>query len=190
MNSIYLIVAPSGAGKTTIVDFLESNYGLKSINSYTTRRPRFDGETGHIFVSDEEFDKLTDMVAYTMFDNNRYCATVEQVEENDLYVIDPKGVEFFKQHYNGNKQVKVIYIESDITTRYERMRQRAEDTGLSHLEAVDLSLKRIVNDVSEFYDYVHHRVQVDYTVKNNNNTTIKDIADKLYKFIISSEIEV
>lgn len=189
MKNIYLIVAPSGAGKTTITELLESKYGLKSIQSYTTRPPRFEGETGHTFVSDEEFDKLTDIVAYTEFcgSENRYCATAKQVEESDLYVIDPKGVEFFKQHYKGSKQAKVIYIESDITTRHERMKQRAENNGSTYLEAVDHSLKRIVNDVSEFYDYIHHRVQVDCTVENNNDTTIENVADKIYKFISETE---
>ena len=189
MNNIYLIVAPSGAGKTTIVDYLENNCGLKSIKSYTTRPPRFDGETGHTFVSNKEFDNLKDMVAFTTFANYRYCATAEQVEESDLYVIDPKGVEFFKQHYKSSKQVKIIYIETDLTLRYERMRQRAEDGGAAYLEAVDQSLKRIVNDVSEFYDYIHHNVQVDYIVENND-TTIEGVAEKLYKYIILTEAEV
>lgn len=188
MKNIYLIVAPSGAGKTTVTEVLESTYGLKSIKSYTTRSPRFEGETGHIFVSDEEFDKLTDIVAYTEFcgNENRYCATAEQVEESDLYVIDPKGIEFFRQHYNGSKQIKVIYIESDMTTRYERMKQRAENSGSTYLEAVDYSLKRIVNDASEFYDYIHHKAQIDYTVENNNDTIIENAADKIYQFIISN----
>ena len=188
MKNIYLIVAPSGAGKTTVTELLESKYGLKPIQSYTTRLPRFESETGHTFVSDEEFDKLTDTVAYTEFAGNRYCAVAKQVEENDLYVIDPKGVAFFKEHYNGSKQVKIIYIESDMTTRYERMKQRSEDSGSTYLEAVDHSLKRIVNDVSEFYDYIHHRVQVDCIVENNSDTTIENVADKIYKFITETEV--
>lgn len=189
MQNIYLIVAPSGAGKTTITELLESKYGLKPIQSYTTRTPRFEGETGHTFVSDEEFDKLTDIVVSTIFDDNRYCATTEQVEKNDLYIIEPKSIDFFKEHYKGSKQVKIIYIESDIITRYERMTQRAESSVSTYLEAVDYSLKRIVNDVSEFYDYIHHRVQVDCTVENNNDTTIENVADKIYKFISESEEE-
>ena len=60
MNNIYLIVGCSGSGKTTIVNSLENKYGLKSIQSYTTRPKRSDDETGHIFISDEEYDKLED----------------------------------------------------------------------------------------------------------------------------------
>lgn len=187
MKNIYLIVAPSGAGKTAITELLESNHGLKSIQSYTTRPPRYDGETGHIFISNEDFDKLVDITAYTEFAGNRYCATAQQVEENDLYVIDPKGVEYFKQSYKGSKPIKIIYIESDLTTRYERMKKRAEDNGASYLEAVDYSLKRITNDVNEFYDYIHHAAQVDYILQNGVDTDINTAVNELYLYIVSCE---
>ena len=70
MKNIFLIVGASGSGKTTIVEQLEQRYGLTSIQSYTTRAARYVGEKGHIFVSDEEFDKLTDLIAYTEFAND------------------------------------------------------------------------------------------------------------------------
>ena len=54
MKNCYLIVGQSGSGKTTIMTTLEEKYELKSIQSYTTRPKRSDGETGHIFISDEE----------------------------------------------------------------------------------------------------------------------------------------
>lgn len=187
MNNIYLIVAPSGAGKTTVTEFLGTKYGLKSIQSYTTRPPRYDGETGHTFISDEEFDKLTDIVAYTEFAGNRYCATAQQVEENDLYVIDPKGIDYFKESYKGGKQIKIIYIESDLTTRYECMKKRAEDNGAAYLEAVDYSLKRITNDVNEFYEYIHHTAQVDYILQNGADTDINTAVNELYSYIVSCE---
>ena len=63
-NHIFLIVGPSGSGKTTLVGMLEQSCGLTAIESYTTRNPRYSGEKGHIFVSDEEFDQLTDLVGF------------------------------------------------------------------------------------------------------------------------------
>ena len=57
MKNIFLIMGASGSGKTTITEQLEQRYGLTSIQSYTTRAARYVGEKGHIFVSDEEFDK-------------------------------------------------------------------------------------------------------------------------------------
>ena len=187
---IFLIVGCSGSGKTTITEQLEQRYGLKSIQSYTTRQPRYDGETGHIFVSNEEFDKLTDMVGYTEFVANRYCATAEQVENNDLYVIDPKGIDFFMKSYKGNKIPKVIFISSDLTTRYERMVERAEIKGSTYTEAVDIALGRIKNDVNEFYDYIHNRASIDYIVNNNQNDNLNNVVNKIYEYICSCESEV
>ena len=189
-NCIFLIVGCSGSGKTTITEQLEQKYGLKSIQSYTTRQPRYDGETGHIFISDEEFDKLTDMVAYTEFAGNRYCATAEQVENNDLYIIDPKGIDFFMQSYKGSKTPKIIFISSNLTTRYERMVGRAETKGKSHQEAIESSLTRIVNDAGEFYDYIQGQAWVDYVCKNNSNDKLEDIVDKIFDYISSCESEV
>ena len=65
MKNCYLIVGQSGSGKTTIVNTLEEKYGLKSIQSYTTRPKRSENETGHTFISDEEYDKLENIVACT-----------------------------------------------------------------------------------------------------------------------------
>ena len=185
-----MITGCSGSGKTTITEQLEQQYGLKSIQSYTTRQPRYDGETGHTFVSDEEFDKLTDMVAYTEFDSKRYCATAEQVENNDLYVIDPKGIDFFMKSYKGNKIPKVIFISSDLTKRYERMVRRAEVKGSTYIEAVDIALGRIKNDVNEFYDYIHNRASIDYIVNNNQNDNLNNVVNKIYEYICSCEKEV
>lgn len=189
MNNIYLIVAPSGAGKTTITERLEEKYGLKSIQSYTTRPPRYDGEKGHTFVSDDEFDKLTNIVAFTEFCSYRYAATTEQVDTHDLYVIDPKGIEYFRENYHGKKSVKVIYIDSDITARYERMRKRAEENGSTYLEAVDKALKRITNDMTDFYDYVHGTAHTDFVVENGFNSDINTVVDQVYEFICSCENE-
>ena len=190
MNNIFLIVGCSGSGKTTITEQLEQKYGLKAIQSYTTRQPRYNGETGHTFISNEEFDELVDICGYTEFAGNRYCSTAEQVENNDLYVIDPKGIDFFMKSYKGNKIPKVIFISSDMTTRYERMKSRAEENGSEYMDAVKSSLERITNDVVEFYDYIHGQTQIDYTCKNNADDKLEDVVDRIYKYICSCESEV
>ena len=190
MKNIYLIVGCSGSGKTTITEHLEKKYGLKSIQSYTTRAKRSENETGHIFVSDKEFDNLTNLVGYTVFAGNRYCATAEQVENNDLYIIDPKGVDFFMESYKGSKTPKVIFISSDMTTRYERMKSRAEENGSEYMDAVKSSLERITNDVVDSYDYIHGQTQIDYTFKNNADDKLEDVVDRIYKYICSCESEV
>lgn len=187
---IFLVIGASGSGKTTITERLETKYGLKSIQSYTTRPSRYDGETGHTFVSNDEFDELTDMVAYTEFAGNRYCATAEQVENNDLYVIDPNGIDYFMKSYKGKKIPKIIYIDSDLNTRYERMVKRAEEKGDIFLTAVDKALSRIKTDVVEFYDYTHNNAHVDFTVDNNKNDNLIQVVNKIYDYICDCEGEV
>lgn len=184
---IFLIIGCSGSGKTTITEQLEKRYGIKSIQSYTTRPPRYDGETGHTFVSNEKFDELTDRVGYTEFAGNRYCATSEQVEDNDLYVIDPKGVDFFMNAYKGSKKPEIIFIDSDLTTRYDRMVKRAEEKGDTFLTAVDKALGRIKTDVVEFYDYTHNKAHVDFTVSNNQNNNLIQVVDRIYDYICDCE---
>lgn len=124
-NHIYLIVGRSGSGKTAIVEYIQNNFrNMTTIESYTTRPRRFDGETGHIFVTNEEFNKLTDFVAYTEFDGYRYAATAQQVEKNDFYVIDPAGVVYFLNHYKGEKDIHIILINAPLWTRLRRMWKR------------------------------------------------------------------
>lgn len=153
INYLYLIIGESGTGKTSVCDILEKNYGLSSVQSYTTRPRRHKQEIGHIFVTPEIFFNLEDKVAVKKFDGNYYCATLNQVEESDLYVIDPSTVPEFKATYhlmNGTKKIKTIYITSSLTNRYERMCKRLTDKGTSRLEASEQALKRIVNDATEF----------------------------------------
>ena len=124
------------------------------------------------------------------FDKYDISITAEQVENNDLYIIDPKGVDFFMESYKGSKTPKVIFISSDMTTRYERMKSRAEENGSEYMDAVKSSLERITNDVVDFYDYIHGQTQIDYTFKNNADDKLEDVVDRIYKYICSCESEV
>ena len=67
---VLLIVGKSGSGKSALCNYMEKTYGLKQVKSYTTRLCRGLEDNTHTFVTDEEFDKLTDMCAYTVFDGN------------------------------------------------------------------------------------------------------------------------
>lgn len=126
MNSILLLVGASGSGKTTVANELCQRYGLKQIDSYTTRPPRYHGEAGHIFVSDDEFDRLENLVGFTNYNGARYCATAAQVEACDVYVIDPAGVEFFRTAYRGSKTVFVAELLVPDDVREQRMYQRGD----------------------------------------------------------------
>lgn len=44
MRPLLCVLGASGSGKSTLCAELEKRFGLKSIPSYTTRQPRFEGE--------------------------------------------------------------------------------------------------------------------------------------------------
>ena len=151
-------------------------------NIYFIIAPSDSGKTSICNVLKEKYN--------ITFDNYDISITAEQVENNDLYIIDPKGVDFFMESYKGSKTPKVIFISSDMTTRYERMKSRAEENGSEYMDAVKSSLERITNDVVEFYDYIHGQTQIDYTCKNNADDKLEDVVDRIYKYICSCEKEV
>ena len=151
-------------------------------NIYFIIAPSDSGKTSICNVLKEKYN--------ITFDKYDISITAEQVENNDLYIIDPKGVDFFMESYKGSKTPKVIFISSDMTTRYERMKSRAEENGSEYMDAVKSSLERITNDVVEFYDYIHGQTQIDYTCKNNADDKLEDVVDRIYKYICSCESEV
>lgn len=142
MDKIILLVAPSGAGKTTVANILCEQYGFKQVVSYTTRKPRYKNELGHIFVTCEQFNCLTNICAYTEFDGNKYCATSEQVDNADIYIIDKKGIQYFKEHYVGAKKPIVVFMSISEKCATNRMRIRG-DTD-------EMIARRLENDRIEF----------------------------------------
>ena len=140
---LFLFVGKSASGKSTIANLLEQKYGYKQVQSYTTRPPRYDGEPGHIFVTKEEFGNLGELAAYTLYNGNEYGTTFQQLEECDIYVIDIPGVETLLQKDKIKRPICVIYFDTTVRTRINRMVER----GASDMEIVS----RLYND--EEYDW-------------------------------------
>lgn len=140
MNRIplLLLVGKSASGKTTLATLLETRLGLRQLQSYTTRAPRFDMESGHTFVSDKEFDALTDIVAYTEYNGNRYCTTKEQLDNSDIYVIDVDGVDYLLRKYNTDRKIIILYFNTSVITRIKRMQYRGDSDAQI--------ISRILND--------------------------------------------
>lgn len=170
MKTVYLLVGRSGSGKSTVANILTERYGWKVLQSYTTRPPRFEGETGHTFVTKEEFDALEDKCAYTLFDGNEYCATSKQVDESDIYIIDPAGVEYFMKEYKGSKTPVCVII--DLPKEEAERRMASREGG-----AIEEAKRRIENDEVMFKDLKKIIVELDID-------TIKFFGDALpAKFI-------
>lgn len=126
-NTLYCLIGPSGCGKSTLAEILEKKYGMRAVASYTTR-PMREGETngvGHIFVNDEEFDALGELVAYTKFDNHRYGITKELLDRCNLYVIDPAGVRYMKERMT-DRDVFVFGLDPGPALCFHRMKERGD----------------------------------------------------------------
>lgn len=123
-DPLYLFVGKSASGKTTIADILEQKCGYKQVYSYTTRKPRYDDEIGHIFISEEEFDNLGELVAYTEYDGNRYGTTAEQLDKCSIYVVDIPGVKSLLEKYKTNRPIYILYFDTTVYTRINRMLDR------------------------------------------------------------------
>lgn len=138
-NGIILLAGGRGAGKSTVANILNDRYGLKILPSHTTRKPRYASETGHIFDTNEEFDKIPkeDIVAYSEHYGDRYCATKDQVEDCDIYVIDMDGIRYFKEAYTGPKSVHTVYLVVSEEDREERLNSRGDNP-----EAIGAFLKK------------------------------------------------
>lgn len=175
LKNLYCIVGASGSGKTTIANELEKR-GLTQIQSYTTRPKRVYNEMGHIFISPKEFNKLNNICAYDRYNGYDYCATAEQIENNDIYVVNPAGVKQLHRNYRGDKTIYTIYIDCNILDRFNRMILR----GNSYNEA----LKRIINDASEFSNY---KKQCDLAIENNDSNDLTNVVDMIYGFIKEKE---
>ena len=121
---LFLFVGPSGCGKSTVAETLAKKYDYPTVESFTTRPRRYENETGHIFISEEDFDNLNNIVAYTKYNGYRYCTTQEQLDLVLTYVVDIPGVETLLKNYKTNRPIVVFYFDSTVTTRIDRMVDR------------------------------------------------------------------
>lgn len=165
---LILLVGKSGSGKTTIAEYLQNHYGLKMLESYTTRKPRYTNEKGHEFVSYEFYLKPSSKVAHTYFDGNHYWATQEQCDNSDVYVIDPDGVKAFRRNYNSTRPYIIVYLKINAFTRFFRMVKRGD--------GVCQSAKRIIHDRKKF-----GRFEKDTGIYIIKRDTVTNIAFKIHE---------
>lgn len=170
-QNIILLCGKSGSGKTTIADFLEKYDDLKVLQSYTTRPKRTPTETGHTFISDEDFNYLINICAYGEFGGYRYCATKEQIDNSDIYVIDAQGIEFFRKNYHGSRKPIVVYIHIPPIKRFFRLIKR---------DGFKKGLKRWLQDIPHFKG-IRKMSDCSVTIKTNNVGMIGNCIYKIWK---------
>ena len=125
------IMGRSASGKDTLVQRLCERIGLNQIISYTTRERRVnEGET-HIFISDDEYKELEEsgqIAAFTQIGQHKYCCTINQLYNNDIYVIDPIGVKHLRELNLPNLRLVTVFINVPDDIREERaLNKRGDD---------------------------------------------------------------
>ena len=143
MKNLILVIGRSGAGKDSLIshakEVFKDVYNIVSVPSYTDR-PMRPGETDgveHTFLTKEAFDEVLakeNVFAYTKIGDTgfRYCSTVEMLNRLDgdtiFYTIDPNGYDFCSK-FNGDFNMKVIYVTASEDIRRERANARNGDTN-------------------------------------------------------------
>ncbi len=160
--SLFVIAAPSGAGKTTLVKALvERNPALKFSISFTTRKQRVTEENGrdYFFVTADEFDALKqngELLESALVFDNSYGTSRSQVEEHlangdhVILEIDWQGARQVRQSMPGC--VTIFILPPSRTELERRLRGRRTDSA----EVIARRLRDALGDMSHWdeFDYV------------------------------------
>lgn len=135
---LYIVSAPSGAGKTSLVKaLLERDAGVGLAISFTTRAPRPGEQDGvhYHFVSPERFAEMVAAGAFlehAQVFGNRYGTAEASVREQlaggrDLVLeIDWQGARQVRSRFAG--AVSVFILPPSAQTLEERLRGRGQDS--------------------------------------------------------------
>lgn len=141
MAKLLIFSAPSGAGKSTIVQWLIKHKELKLAFSIscTSRPPRGTERHGveYFFLTPEEFRKHiqnNDFLEYEEVYKNRFYGTLKSQVDNQLtagqniiFDVDVKGGCNIKQHYQ-NQALSIFIMPPSIKELRKRLEGRGTDT--------------------------------------------------------------
>jgi guanylate kinase len=162
MSVVYIISAPPGSGKSTLVNEIEKLVpGLDFSISYTTRAPRGSERNGkeYFFISRPEFDEMMKRDEFLehaeVFDNcygtaRKFLREAEQHSHDLLLDIDVQGAEQIKKKIP--EAVSVFILPPDRKTLEQRLRKRGQDSEKVIQRRLDTARREIENYVK--YDYI------------------------------------
>jgi guanylate kinase len=153
MANLFIIAAPSGCGKTSLVKaLLESSKSLTVSVSHTTRKPRkgeIDGENYH-FVSNETFEKMisnNDFLEYAEVFGNMYGTAKNNIYEkldSDISIIleiDWQGARQVRQ--NMPEVISIFILPPSKNVLLERLTIRGQDDKATISERMENSEKEM-----------------------------------------------
>lgn len=176
-KTIVTVAGRTAAGKSVIAKKLAQKLGLKVLKSYTTRPPRPEEvenpeQSDHIFISNEEYDKLEDIAAETTINGNRYCTTINLLKDCDFYIIDPLGIKYLKEKCGKDFRFVQFYIYAGEDHRRLRFTARSKDT--KEFE------ERNRAEAAQFDDYEKNH-EYDIIIYNNGN--VDDAVDVMDSYV-------
>ena len=173
----FCIMGETASGKDTLTKKLCEDTGMKAIVSYTTRPRRTNEGDTHIFVDDSVYEQMKDnLAAYTEINGFRYWTTIEQIYDNDIYIIDPNGLETLENLGLEDIDICSIYINVPLEVRLERALYRGD------------SLEDFFSrNKSEMRQFIQMKAAggFDYAISNLN----EDKAYAVLKYIVEVETE-
>jgi guanylate kinase len=178
---IFIISAPSGAGKTTLVkEMIKQVPGLQFSVSFTTRLPRpneKEGEDYH-FVSHSVFQKMVErneFIEWAEVLGNRYGTPrpdLKKMEAEGMDLILDIDTQGAKKVVKEIDQPILIYL---LPPSLKVLRERLINRGVDSLEMVKFRLSNAGRDMEEAYGY--HYVIV--------NHQMEDAIEKLKSIILA-----
>ena len=161
---MFVIEAPSGTGKTTVIKrLLEQDKSLNWSVSVTTRKPRegeVDGVDYH-YVSDEQYDKLLQADAFYEYVDSQYgCRYGTLRSEVDSFLNVGRDV-IFDMDWDGLRQMKAK-APNDVVSIYmlppsvKELRRRLEGRGTDSREIIEKRMNMLLEKMQHWveYDYV------------------------------------
>jgi guanylate kinase len=149
-NKMILVTAPSGSGKTSIVNYLLKKFpSLDFSVSATTREPRSNEKAGkhYYFISEEDFrEKIhkKEFLEWEMVYEGKYYGTlksdIERIwEKNRVPVldIDVQGAIHVQQQYPVN--TIAIFVEAP---SFEELKRRLESRGSETADTLQARLNK------------------------------------------------
>ena len=175
MANLFIIAAPSGCGKTSLVEALiKKTKNLCVSVSHTTRPPRPDEVNGinYYFVSINEFEEMIKNNAFvehaTVFDNHYGSSTKlirEKLDEgiDVILEIDWQGARQVKK--NMPNAISIFILPPSKEALLGRLQQRAQDN--------DATINKRMSDAQ---NQMQHFNEFDYLVINDDfNSALNDL---------------
>jgi len=162
LGNLFVVAAPSGAGKSSLVKaLLEVDGGVHLSISHTTRAPRGQEKHGreYFFVGPQEFDAMAaagDFVEWAHVHGNRYGTSRMAIERrmaeggDVLLEIDWQGALQIRQRFAS--AILIFVLPPSLDELRARLQRRGEDAP----EVIALRVKNAEHEVAQAdkFDYV------------------------------------